>query len=148
MLDARAEACDPAYDKTWYGYNRGVPYFFTAVRDTTRPAFDPTVVVSVAAGASLDLTKTATTLAALQVDVASAGAIKGGSLSAVGTLDVVASESLSGEVLLPLALDGTAMPANLSGWTVTLNGSPSKCRLGVREGRLLLIPSGLAVLLR
>ena len=148
LLDARAEACDPAYDKTWYGYNRGVPYFFTAVRDTTRPAFDPTVVVSVAAGASLDLTKTATTLAALQVDVASAGAIKGGSLSAVGTLDVVASESLSGEVLLPLALDGTAMPANLSGWTVTLNGSPSKCRLGVRGGRLLLIPSGLAVLLR
>lgn len=148
LLDARQEKCDQAYDKTWNGYNKGRPYLFTVVRDATQAAFDPTVAVFVKDGATLDLSDTAIALAALRCDPASAGTIKAGALAASGTLDLSADALPRGAFELPLTFVGTTLPANLSGWTVTLNGAPTKLGLRAEDGKLKLIPSGLWVIVK
>jgi hypothetical protein len=87
LMDARtSENCRRGTTGDWSCYNGGIPFEFTTRRDETEAGFDSVVKVSVASGAILDLTRSATVLANVVVDCASAGTICGGALSESGTL--------------------------------------------------------------
>jgi len=131
----------------WAAWNGGDPWIFTQKTWTPQAAFDAATEVSVAAGATLDVSSTgaATVIGNLSVDAAGAGTLKGGMLAASGTISVINYDRTN--VVLPLTFVGTTAPASLDGWTVSINGQVRRSwGLSYDGTHLRLMPSGSLVI--
>ena len=100
-----------------FRWNRGAP---------SGVSFDCDASVQVDAGGTLDITAANSgrdVLAKLTVDrTLGCGTIRGATLAANGTLDIVSAEEPEKTFAVPLKLDGVDGVANLSNWRVTVNG--------------------------
>lgn len=132
----------------WAAWNGGEAWAFTQKSGRQVPAFDATTTVSVAAGATLDVSGTgsATVIGSLSVDATGAGTLRGGVLADVGTIAV---SNRTGGNVLPLTIDGTAVPASLDGWTVAIDGKvKGNWRLSFDGTHLVLNPPGTVLVFR
>ena len=110
------------------------------------------LVAAFAAGASsfADVTETKAVLDSLilEGEGTAPAVIRGGEFASSGTLalnGIVLDESCE----LPLVLAGTAVPDDLSGWTVTIDGvAKPKWKLAFGDGKLALRKPGFALLFR
>ena len=142
--DARQKAIDetPNTGRTWY--NGGQPYCFAAYSNMTGRVFGENATVSVANGATLDLSDVGMELGRLSVDCAAgAGTILRFTPSVNGVLELVnANPSLLEEgYVLPLTVGDVAQAANLKTWTVKVDGVVQEgLRFCLRRGRLMVGP--------
>ena len=115
----------------------------------------PTTPVQVKAGAILDgsgVGEAGQMLAVLVVDYAEngVGTLKGVRLAPIGTLDVVGVPEkmrLNG-FEVPLSFVDGSFPSDFDGWTVRVNGQPSKYGVLGDNGKLTLRGPGMILLLR
>lgn len=110
-----------------YTYNAHVPYLFSSLRANWR--FDTFGSVEVLAGAILDLSELNPeniAITRLKVDVtAGAGTVRRFVPAANGRLDLtVADASAFRRTVLPLTVTDVSSEANLSTWSVIVNGEP------------------------
>ena len=133
---------------------RGKPleYFhFTGYRNDGLAPFDEPMALQVDAGAEIDLRAFAGGQAvnALTIDMAlGGGTIHGGAIAAGGTLAI--KNAASGNIFapLPLTLDGTADVANLSSWSVVVDGVAKKYKIVVADGKLCLRAPGMIIMFK
>jgi len=153
LLDEKTNVESPSSTLTWYslgvGANLAIP------QDAGTAAFPASAAVSVMPGATLDLTYAkATTLGLLRVDATGAtadlGTIDGGTLATGGTLELTCAPGLANvPEELPLKLANLVNPAALAGWTLTINGSPSRRTLALDEnGQVCVVKPGFSILVR
>ena len=115
------------------GYG-STPFVIKGFLADNAAGFDSSANVKVASGATLDATGVSggQTLSHLTVDwTAGAGTIKGVTIAQNGVLDLVnvpANARLGGQNI-PVTLSGVANGANLSTWTVRVNGAATTERL-------------------
>ena len=148
-LDARNLETVGADRKSWASYNEGKPYYATNLIPCGA-AFDSSAVVSVASGATLDLSLSATEIGALRVDLASAGTIRGFVPAAEGVLDLVGVlPGMSSPIILPLAVEDGHEMQRLENWTVRVDGKvKTDWRLFYEGGELKVLKAGMILLVR
>ena len=107
--------------------------------------------VGVANGGVLEVLGEPLTISGLEIDAsASAGAMSNIVFAAEGTVNVVNAD-VSGGAALELPGDYSELDgfANLSGWHVSLDGDGCVSKsIGIRDGKLLLLPKGFRFILR
>lgn len=137
------------YDVDGFGLFVGSPFKITSKEIQSAPpaAFAAETPVAVAAGATLDLSETSTVLGDLRVDCNDAGTIKGGALAESGVLRL---DNYVPGAEVPLRLDGTEVPADLSGWSIVANGKArSNWTMEVSsDGKILVLRSGMVFIIR
>ena len=147
-LDTRIHETVGEERYSWTAYNGGQPYYATNLV-SCGAAFSSSATVSVAAGAVLDLSLSATVIGSLRVDCSSAGEIKGGSVAMNGSIYI---DGLSGqwqEFVLPLVLSDMSDCSNFNSWQVCLNGVwKSGYRLTCAAGRLTVRKPGIRLIIR
>ena len=130
-----------------YTYNAHVPYLFSAKNANWK--FKTFGTVEVAVGATLDLSEIPMTniaFNALSVDCAGAGRITRFRPAESGTLYVTSSAAtrandgrLLSTVVLPLELVETDDMANLSSWSVVVDGQPARAsRAACADGHIVV----------
>ena len=134
----------------WSAFNNGAPVPLAAGSGTVA-AFSPAATVSVASGATLDLSATGTALGRLSVDCAAGGGtINGGSLSTNGVLSLDYPASRLPRVYeVPLSLAPSVPPsAKPKGWRAVVNGEPANgTTVRYSEGRFVLTREGATVVI-
>jgi len=140
--------------QSWYrghsNYNNGYPM---NAADRPSPGFDPDACVQVDGGATLDCTRVmdAQEIANLAVDLsAGGGTLKNVRFAADGTLNLVnmpAGMNLS-DYDVPLTFDGVSGTANVSSWTVLVDGAENRARLTWFNGGLRVFGSGTLILFK
>lgn len=134
---------------SWSAYNGGKPYVVTNASHLASSAFSPASVVSVAGGATLDLSDTETEIGALRVDTASAGTINCFSVAENGVLDVVGTIPAGGSFELPVTLMDVTDGSNFAHWTVKIDGVlKSGYSVSYANGRLTVHKSGIILIVR
>ncbi len=107
--------------------------------------------VSVASGATLRASEPGIVLKALKVDSVNAGTIEGFTFAKTGTLKVVMTgdNSAHKSIVLPGTYESCDGLDNIAKWTLDIDGNvPRKYRLGVSNGKITLLPYGLAISIR
>lgn len=152
LVDERKNVVTPA-NAEWY--NGGTDWPVNAGDMPGGAGIAATTPVQVKSGATFDGSGVGTDgqeLAALVVDYAElgVGTLKGVRLATTGTLDVVnvPEDTRLGGFEVPLAFLGGAFPSDFAGWTVRVNGQPSKCSLTGANGKLTLLAPGMLLLFR
>ena len=140
VLDERAG--EPTPSSVYAAVNHGRPYAFTQIREPG--ALPAESVVTVDAGATLNIKDDAATIGRLRIDcTAGAGTINSFRPAAGGVLELVnvPAEADFSNYELPITVTGVQNAENLRSWTVTIDGaSPSWVMLiSVNEtGRLVV----------
>ena len=152
LLDEQVRSEATVFDKNnpWKAWNGGVPWTFGKKCGTVKPAFEATTEVSVAAGATLDVsgTEAATVIGDLSVNLAGAGEIKGGKFAETGVLKVTGYEP-GADVTLPLTFVGTVAPTSFAGWSIVVDGVVKpNWGVGFDGTKLSLIKPGIVILVR
>ena len=88
------------------------------------------------------------TIGKLVVDPDDAGVIEGGTLAANGTIVIESDEKLTGVTTLPLDLSKVGGLENLPNWTVSVKGNLKKWSVSVVDGKIVLTPPGMMLILR
>ena len=149
LLDDKPDCCVGG-GTGWAGWNGGVPWTFGEKTAPPRAALDAATLVSVAPGATLDVSALGdvTAFGAFAVDMGGAGAVKGGKFAETGVIRVTNYVS-GGDVVLPLAFVGTKAPASFANWSVVIDGVV-KPNWGVAfDGeKLSLLKPGMMLLVR
>ena len=132
-------------------YNDGLGFYPFGYMTDGVTAFPPSSVVSVAAGATLTLASGPTRIGALEVDCAGAGTINGFVPAQSGVLNLVnlpAGAKLSGlQLPLTIVTPDAAVPS-LDGWTVSVNGVPTRKRIRLVGDKLEIVSPSLLIMLR
>ena len=149
-LDERAGVAQPYCLFT--AMNAGHPFTFTSLAAAPgRAALPDGSVVTVDAGATLNLNDDAATIGKLRVDcVAGVGTVNSFRPAAGGTLELV---NVPAEVRLrnyeiPITVTGVQDAANLRSWTVTVNGVRRAAKVTYRDGKIMLLSGGTYVIVR
>lgn len=133
-------------------YNDGADFAFGSGDLPGGGGLEPSTPLMVASGATFDgsnVGESGQELASLVVDLAGGGTLKGVCLANVGTLDVIVPVGTKPRnCSVPLAFVDSIIPSDLSGWTVTVNGQPSRLVLMKKDGGLYLGSRGMIILLR
>lgn len=127
-VDARTGVGVAASGKRWYSTGN-------ADFDAAHPGYPvsapaaPAVNVASAeiAGGTL-LCDAPVTLSSLAVDALQGGAVNGAAFAESGTLDLSNVALVSGEAIVPVRLPGCAGTANLSRWTLVVNGRETSAK--------------------
>ena len=147
-LDERSGIAQPYCLYT--AMNAGHPFTFTAAARESA-ALPAGSVVTVDAGATLNLNDADATIGALRVDCAAgAGTINSFRPAAGGTLELVnvpAGTSIKGYVL-PITITDVQDAANLRRWRVTVNGRPCGYKPVYRDGGITFLSGGIVVIVR
>lgn len=153
LVDTKKDVTKPADSQQWY--NGGIDWPVNAGDVPGGAGIAATTPVQVKSGATFDGSGVGTDgqeLAALFVDYAElgVGTLMGVRLAAAGTLDVVnvPEKTRLGGFDVPLAFVGGAFPSDFAGWTVRVNGQPSRYSLTGANGKLTLLAPGMVLLLR
>ena len=148
VVEERADEVIGIARYSWTAYNGGEPFLFKVPTDPADLAAGADVQVD--AGATLAFPGAGTALGALTVDCAvGGGTITHFNPAAHGTLDLVNVAAGTDVTSLNLLTFGTVVnAANLSGWTVTVNGAPRGFRLVVENGTLRLAEKGTLLVIR
>lgn len=149
LIDSQSNVTVPG-SYSWY--NGGKPWRVSSDA-ASGAAFPAETSVSVASGATLDLTQAAqTTLSQIVVDGdgEGVGVIRRGICADVGTLAVTYAGAVpKGSFSLPLKFEDVANADALANWTVTINGKVSRKKLAVDgDGQLGLTAPGMLLLFR
>ena len=134
----------------WKAYGDGMYFYFTNRYDTAKAVIADGRSVTICRGATLDVAETKAVLDDLVIDGTGSGnaTLKGGELAATGTL-ALNGVALADDGAVPLLLDGTSLPDDLSGWTVTVDSvAKPRWRLAVRDGQFVIEKPGLMILFR
>ena len=153
LVDTKKDVTKPANNQEWY--NGGTDWPVNAGDMPGGAGIAATTPVQVKSGAMFDGSGVGTDgqeLAALVVDYAESGVgtLMGVRLAAAGTLDVVnvPEKTRLGGFDVPLAFLGGAFPSDFDGWTVRVNGQPSRYSLTGTNGKLTLLAPGMLLLFR
>jgi len=87
-------------------------------------------------------------LDSLVVDPKNAGTIEGGSFAESGTLAIESDEKLGGPITLPLDVSEVGNQANLSNWSLTINGKPKARPIKVVDGKIEIAAFGMVIMVR
>jgi len=126
----------------YYNYNRHIPFLFSALKDDWH--FTTFGAVEVDAGATLNLSELPDANVAfngLRVSTAGAGHITKFAPAANGTLYVThTGETVPRRIILPLTYDTIINAANLSSWSVYVNGThdPKAAVIVDDQGRMVV----------
>ena len=139
---------NPAY------YNDGIHYPILGGCEGAA-GFSASANVQVDRGATLDCSRVTggQVLSSLTVDCSAGegvGTLVNVAFAAAGTINLEnlpAGTSLI-DYELPLAITDASATANLRGWTVCVNGVPIGKELGYRNGRMVLVSSGMMIFVR
>ena len=149
-LDARADIAQPYCLYT--AMNAGRPFAFSSLAAQGRASLPVESVVTVEAGATLNLNDANATIGKLRVDcVAGAGTVNSFRPAAGGTLELV---NVPAEVTrfsgyeVPITVTDVQDAANLRSWTVTVNGVRRAAKVTYRDGKIMLLSGGLTVIVR
>ena len=74
--------------------------------------------------------------------------VNGFKIAAAGTLDVQNLAIMNLTTDLPLVLTNCSDVANLTNWTLTIDGSATSARIVVKDGSVKLVKSGTTILFR
>lgn len=147
-LDMRTDVEVGEARSTYAAYNGGKPFFTTNVCGGA-VAFAPSATVKVSGDAVLDLSDTETVIGNLMVDYASGGTIRKFRPGVSGTLTVSNVPSPWRELTLPVRLEDVGDSGNLADWSVIVNGRRlRRATLTVRDGALVIVKPGLAIVIR
>jgi hypothetical protein len=133
--------------------NAGRPFTFTSLAaEQGRAALPAGSVVTVDAGATLNLNDAEATISKLRVDCAAgAGTINSFRPAAGGTLELVnfpAEVTRFSGYEVPITVTGVQDAAKLRSWTVTVNGVRRAAKATYRDGKIVLQSGGLTVIVR
>ena len=87
------------------------------------------------------------TISKFRIDATRGGTLDNFVFAENGTLDIVGSDIPSGMVLPGTYTNCTGLE-NLVGWTLTLNGKPTRCTLAFNDGKLTLLRPGVMIIVR
>ena len=150
-LDERTGVAQPYCLYT--AMNAGHPFTFTSLAAAQgRAALPDGSVVTVDAGATLNLNDGAATISKLRVDcTAGAGTINSFRPAAGGTLELVnfpAEVTRFSGYEVPITVTDVQDAANLRSWTVTVNGVRRAAKVTYRDGKIMLLSGGTYVIVR
>ncbi len=150
-LDERAGVAQPYCLFT--AMNAGHPFTFTSLAAAQgRAALPDGSVVTVDAGATLNLNDANATISKLRVDCAAgAGTINSFHPAAGGTLELVnfpAEVSRFSGYEVPITVTDVQNAANFRSWTVTVNGVRRTAKVTYRDGKIMLLSGGTCVFVR
>ena len=133
--------------------NAGRPFTFTSLAaEQGRAALPAGSVVTVDAGATLNLNDAEATISKLRVDcMAGAGTVNSFRPVAGGTLELVnfpAEVTRFSGYEVPITVTDVQDAANLRSWTVTLNGVRRAAKVTYRDGKIMLQSGGTYVIVR
>ena len=130
--------------------NHGRPYTFSQIFESGSIPADS--VVTVDAGATLNLNDANATISKLHVDCAAgAGTVNSFRPAAGGTLELVnfpAEVSKLSGYEVPITVTDVQDAANLRSWTVTVNGARRGVKATYRNGKIVLRSGGTYVIVR
>ena len=150
-LDERTGVAQPYCLYT--AMNAGHPFTFTSLAAAQgRAALPDGSVVTVDAGATLNLNDGAATISKLRVDcTAGAGTINSFRPATGGVLELV---NVPAEVTrlngyeVPITVTDVQNTAELRSWTVTVNGVRRAAKVTYRDGKIMLLSGGTYVIVR
>ena len=150
-LDERTGVAQPYCLYT--AMNAGHPFTFTSLAAAQgRAALPAESVVTVDAGATLNLNDANATISKLRVDcVAGAGTINSFHPAAGGTLELVnfpAEVTRFSGYEVPITVTDVQDAANLRSWTVTVNGVRRAAKVTYRDGKIMLLSGGTYIIVR
>lgn len=150
LIDSQSNVTVPKSSYSWY--NGGKPWRVSS-DSASGSAFPAGTPVSVAPGATLDLTQAAQTVLScieLDGDVTGFGTIRGGSCAANGIVRVTYADTApTGTYALPLKFENTSGLQNVETWTLWINGRQSRKHLAVTvDGLLAVKPNGMVLIFR
>ncbi len=149
-LDERAGVAQPYCLFT--AMNAGHPFTFTSLAVAQgRAALSPGSLVTVDAGATLNLNDAEATIGALRVDCAAgAGTINSFRPAAGGTLELVNVPDVTTlrNYVVPITVTDVQDAKNLGSWTVKVNGSQRGVRATCRDGGIVLLNGGTYIIVR
>ncbi len=132
--------------------NAGHPFTFTSlVAAQGRAALPDGSVVTVDAGATLNLNDGAATISKLRVDcTAGAGTINSFRPAAGGTLELVNVPDVTTlrNYVVPITVTDVQDANNLGSWIVTINGARRGMRATYRDGGIMLLNGGTYIIVR
>lgn len=135
-------------DKRW-GSLFGLPLTFSYANEPAEHVSIAGATLRADAGATVDVRGTSGVIAGIEVDwEKKGGTLRGVQLPDVGTLNIVNAPGKTGLCNVALADLENVQDCELSGWTLTVNGSPSLSRIVVRDGHLHLERRGMTVIVR
>ena len=149
-LDERAGIAQPYCLYT--AMNAGRPFAFSSLAAQGRASLPVESVVTVEAGATLNLNDANATIGKLRVDyTAGGGTINSFRPAAGGTLELVnfpAEVTRFSGYEVPITVTDVQDAANLRSWTVTVNGVRRAAKVTYRDGKIMLLSGGLTVIVR
>lgn len=146
-LDEHANESAPF--SVYVAINHGRPYTFSQIFESGSIPADS--VVTVDAGATLNLNDANATIGKLRVDCAAgAGTINSFRPAAGGTLELVnVPEGVSlTSYVVPITVTGVQNAANLRSWTVIVNGAHRGAKATYRDGGIVLLYGGTCIIVR
>ena len=147
-LDERTNESAPF--SVYAAVNHGRPYTFSQIFESGSIPADS--VVTVEAGATLNLNDANATIGKLRVDyTAGGGTINSFRPAAGGTLELVnfpAEVTRFSGYEVPITVTDVQDAANLRSWTVTVNGVRRAAKVTYRDGKIMLLSGGLTVIVR
>ena len=146
-LDEHANESAPF--SVYAAINHGRPYTFSQIFESGSIPADS--VVTVDAGATLNLNDANATIGKLRVDCAAgAGTINSFRPAAGGTLELVnVPEGVSlKSYVVPITVTDVQNAANLRSWTVTVNGAHRGVKATYRDGGIALLYGGVYIIVR
>ena len=151
LIDSKTNVATPSSNSTWY--NGGTPWPVGAAEGYGTAAFGASVPITVDPGATLDLTRASETVISELIvdgDASGVGTIRGGTCAAEGVVRVTyEGEAPVPPFTLPIVFDSVAQTKYLSGWTLEINGKPSRKKLAVGAGGQLCVRNAsLTVIIR
>ncbi len=150
-LDERTGVAQPYCLYT--AMNAGHPFTFTSLAAAQgRAALPDGSVVTVDAGATLNLNDANATIGKLRVDCAAgAGTINSFHPAAGGTLELVnfpAEVTRFSGYEVPITVTDVQDAANFRSWTVMVNGVRSAAKATYRDGKIMLLSGGTYIIVR
>ena len=148
-LDERADIAQPYCLYT--AMNAGRPFAFSSLAAQGHASLPVESVVTVEAGATLNLNDANATIGKLRVDCAAgAGTINSFRPAAGGTLELVnVPEGVSlKSYVVPITVTDVQNAANLRSWTVTVNGAHRGVKATYRDGGIALLYGGTYIIVR
>ena len=135
-------------DQRW-GSNFGLPLTVTYANESAEHASIAGATLRADFGATVDVRGTSGTITGIEVDwERKGGTLRGVQLPSAGTLSIVNAPGKTGLCNVALADLEDVPDCELSGWILTVNGSPSQSRIVVRDGQLHLERRGMTVIVR
>jgi len=146
-LDERTD--EPAPFSVYASVNHGRPYTFSQIVESGSIPADS--VVTVEAGATLNINDANATISKLRVDCAAgAGTINSFRPAAGGTLELVNVPDVTAlrNYVVPITVTDVQDAANLRSWAVTVNGTRRGVKATCREGQIVLQKGGTFIIVR